>query len=83
VLAGLEDLRAGHLTEEALLVLAAGARLGALGYGIPTASVEDPEGALYELIRARVGGARAHGTYNALRRRMVSFLRASSHAATR
>ena len=83
VAAGLADLRTGRLTEEALLVLSAGQRLRDLGYSVPPVTVDDPDWDLYQLVRARVGDARAHSTYNALRRRMVSFLRASPRAATR
>ena len=82
VTAGLADVRAGRRTEEALLVDSAAPRLRALGYVVPEATSDDPDGELYELIRARVGDARAHSSYNALRRRMVSFLRASPRAAT-
>ncbi len=72
VRAGLADLAAGHRTEAALLVSGAAHRMRALGYAVPEATADD--GALYELVRSRVGDARAHSTYNALRRRMVSFL---------
>jgi len=74
---GLEDLRLGRRSEAAMLVCSAAPRLRALGYGLPTADVDDPDGQLYELVRRRVGSARAHSTYNALRRRMISFLNSS------
>ena len=83
VAAGLADLRAGRSSEEALLVDAAATRLRALGYEVPPSAVSDPEGDLYEMIRDRVGDARAHSTYNALRRRVASFLRASPRDPTR
>ena len=82
VAAGLADLRAGRHSGESLLVDAAAVRLRALGYDVPTTSVSDPEGDLYEMLRRRVGDARAHSTYNALRRRMLSFLRASPRDPT-
>lgn len=82
VAAGLADLRAGRRSEEAMLVSAAASRLRMLGYVVPHSPTGDPDGELYDLIRLRVGDARAHGTYNALRRRIVSFLRSSPHAAT-
>jgi hypothetical protein len=75
VLAGLADLRAGRRTEAALLVGGAAHRLRAIGYAVPDAASDDGE--LYELVRRRVGDARAHGTYNALRRRLVRFLNAA------
>jgi len=81
VTAGLADLRAGRRSEESLLVSSAARRLRVLGYVVPEAMAADPDGELYELIRSRVGDARAHGTYNALRRRIVSFLRSSPDAA--
>ena len=81
ITAGLADLRAGRRSEESLLVSSAAQRLRLLGYVVPEAMAADPDGELYELVRLRVGDARAHGTYNALRRRMVSFLRSSPDAA--
>jgi hypothetical protein len=72
VQAGLADLGAGRRTEAALLVGGAAHRLRALGYDVSDAPVDNGE--LYELVRRRVGDARAHSTYNALRRRLVSFL---------
>jgi len=74
---GLEDLRLGRQSEAAMLVSSAAPRLRALGYGPPAVGIDDPDGELYELIRQRVGTAKAHSTYNALRRRMVSFLNSS------
>jgi hypothetical protein len=82
VSAGLADLRAGRSSEASLLVDAAATRLRDLGYEVPMSTLSDPEGDLYEMIRRRVGDARAHGTYNALRRRIASFLRASPRDTT-
>lgn len=73
--AGVADLREGRETVEALLVSMAARRLAAVGVdvGEPFAS---PELRLYELLR-REHGDDAHGRYNALVRRLVSFERAA------
>lgn len=77
VAAGLADLRAHRVTIEAELVRSASRRLEALG--IPGAQIRErrPQSDLYELVVADVGPLRAHGRYNALRRRLASFLRAA------
>lgn len=82
VSAGLTDLAAGRETIEGMLVLQAGDRLRELGYEVPDVPIERPEIRMYELIEEAVGPGRAHSRYNALRRRMVSFLRAAPFAAS-
>jgi hypothetical protein len=77
---GIDDLAAGKLTQEALLVTAAAARLRAAGVAVKPAEVEAPLHRLYELL-AVSDGAGAHSRYNALVGRMVSFARAAERAA--
>jgi hypothetical protein len=77
---GLRDLADGATTEAALLVLVGAPRLRQLGIAIDVAPVECPEHALYDLLR-RVDEDAAHGRYNALVRRLVSFERAAVCAA--
>ena len=78
---GLADLAAGRESIEALLVLQASGRLRLLGYDVPEPAVASPEARMYELIVMQVGSRRAHGRYNALRRRLSSFIRAAPRAA--
>ena len=73
---GLADLRAGHPSIEGMLVLCASDRLADHGIAVPPSPVTDPEDVLYRLIRDEVGEAGAHSRYNALRRRLVSYLNA-------
>jgi hypothetical protein len=71
---GLEDLRAGRRTVESLLIQIGAPRLRACGIEVPP-SAESPERGLYDLL-AREDPDSAHGRYNALVRRLVSFERA-------
>jgi hypothetical protein len=71
---GLADLAVGAETREALLVSIAAPKLRALGLDVPPA-LDDPELRLYRLL-ARDDEDSAHGRYNALVRRLVSFERA-------
>lgn len=71
---GLRDLTLSRETCEALLVSIGGPRLRALGLSVP-ALFEAPELRLYESL-ARDDPDAAHGRYNALLRRLVSFERA-------
>jgi hypothetical protein len=71
---GLRDLRAGEETAAALAVAAFATRLRREGLSVPPAP-PDPEHRLYRLL-ARSDPDSAHGRYNALVRRMVSFVRA-------
>jgi hypothetical protein len=76
--AGLEDLRSGRITVAALLVSIGAPRLQLLGFTMP-GPIANPERALYELL-AREDQDSAHGRYNALVRRLVSFERAAACA---
>jgi hypothetical protein len=76
VAAGLLDLAAGRESIEGLLVLQARDRLRSLGYEVPDLAIERPEARMYALIERDFGPRRAHGRYNALRRRLLSFIRA-------
>jgi hypothetical protein len=84
VCAGIEDLRCGRLTEEALLILEAAPALTRLGISVPPAPGEIPgliSHALYALIQDRLGQG-AHSYYNSLIRRIVSFTRALAREQT-
>ena len=76
---GVADLRRGAETVEALLVSVASRRLTAVGVDVP-APLASPEIRLYELLRSEHGDD-AHGRYNALLRRLVSFERAAECAS--
>ena len=75
---GMDDLRRGELTVEALLAAVGAPRLRSIGLQIPAipALPESPELALYAAICAGEAGD-AHSRYNALVRRLVSFERAA------
>jgi hypothetical protein len=79
---GIRDLRAGRSTVEALLVAIGATRLRAAGVDIPRVDRPEAEHRLYELL-ARDDPDSAHGRYNALIRRLVSYERAAEHAASR
>ena len=76
VSAGLEALRRGERSIEALLVVVGAPRLRALGVHVPDAGrlPRHPELALYRAVGRRHPGD-AHTQYNALIRRLVSFER--------
>lgn len=78
VMEGLDDLEHGRETIAALLVSIGAPRLRALGLGPPRAE-PDAEHRLYEML-AREDADAAHGRYNALVRRLVSFERAAACA---
>jgi len=71
---GLSDLVAKRMTVAAALVSVGAPRLRTLGMQLPPV-MPDPERRLYELLAAH-GQDSAHGRYNALVRRLVSFERA-------
>ena len=71
---GLDDLSRGEETVESLLVSIGAPRLRSLGVEF-TARFENPEHRLYFLL-SREHGDNAHGQYNALVRRLVSYERA-------
>jgi hypothetical protein len=75
IAAGLDDLERRRESIAALLVSIGGPRLRKLGFRIPEL-FDDPEDRLYDLL-ARENAATAHGRYNALIRRLVSFERAA------
>ncbi|MCE2461312.1 MAG: hypothetical protein J4F38_11100 [Pseudomonadales bacterium] len=77
VVAGIEDLRRGEFTVEALLVAVGAHRLREAGLPVPEASgwPREPEHALYDAI-GRSGVEDSHARYNSLIRRLVSFERA-------
>jgi len=76
---GLTDLAAREESVEALLVSLASTRLRGLGLDVPS-RLADPELRLYRLLEREHGDA-AHGRYNALVRRLVSFERALACAS--
>lgn len=71
VAAGLDDLSKGVETIHSLLVSIGAVRLRAAGLDVPVEFV-DPERRLYDAL-ARENANAAHGRYNALVRRLVSF----------
>lgn len=79
VAAGVDDLLAGRFSAEALLVSIGAPRLVALGFDLPS-PLAHPEHRLYALL-ARDDPDAAHGRYNALVRRLVSFERAAACVA--
>lgn len=72
---GLEDLRDGEESIEALLVSIGAPRLRSLGLRIPKV-VDNPERRLYDRLAAEDSDS-AHSRYNALIRRLVSYERAA------
>lgn len=76
---GVADLRERRETVEALLVSIGARRLRAVGIDVPE-PLPSAEIRLYELLR-REHGDDAHGRYNALLRRLVSFERAAECAS--
>jgi len=72
---GIQDLREGVVSREALLVSIGAPRLRSAGLPLPAATLPDPEHALYALL-ADEDSDSAHSRYNALIRRLVSFERA-------
>ncbi len=76
---GVEDLRAGRESTEALLVSIGAPRLRSVGIELST-PIPAPEHKLYLLLAHERGNA-AHSSYNALIRRLVSFERAAACAS--
>lgn len=79
VRAGLDDLARGVESQEALLVSIGAQRLRAAGIDVPDA-FDSPEHRLYDRLAAEDPDS-AHGRYNALVRRLVSFERAADARA--
>lgn len=77
--AGLADLSFGRESAEALLVSLAATRLRSLGFTV-TNPVPDADHRLWEALATEDPDA-AHGRYNALVRRLVSFERAAGCVA--
>jgi hypothetical protein len=75
---GLSDLARGIETVESLLVSIGAPRLRVLGLAVPN-PIDDADLRLYHLL-AREHGDAAHGRYNALVRRLVSYERAAACA---
>ncbi len=73
---GIDDLAAGRESVAAVLVAIGASRLRRLGLEVPSVGIDDPERRLYDLLTVTHGDA-AHGQYNALIRRLVSFERAA------
>jgi hypothetical protein len=71
---GLADLARGEETIESLLVSIGGPKLRSLGVNV-TSPFADPERRLYTFLGSEHGD-NAHGQYNALVRRLVSYERA-------
>lgn len=76
---GIGDLRDGRETVEALLVSVGAPRLRRIGFDLPE-PLESPERRLYERL-AEEDQDSAHGRFNALIRRLVSFERAAECAS--
>ena len=77
---GLDDLVAGRLSNEALLVLVGADRLRRNGINVPQVAIPEVEHRLYENL-AEDDSDSAHSRYNALIRLLVSFERALECAA--
>jgi hypothetical protein len=77
---GIRDLVTRTVTDESLLVSIGRPRLVQLGLDVPS-GLDDPEHRLYDRLSVRFGDA-AHGRYNALVRRLVSFERALACAGS-
>lgn len=76
---GVEDLAAGRRSVEALLVSRATTRLRSCGVLLDD-PLPDADRELYVLLAASEGTG-AHAAYNALTRRLVSFMHAAEHHA--
>jgi hypothetical protein len=79
VRAGLADLAAGRESKASLLVAMARPRLTALGFEVPVGGGSRPSHRLYRVLADSEPSP--HSSYNALVRRVVSFVHAAEHAA--
>lgn len=83
VATGLSDLAAGRRSVEAAAVEMAATRLREAGFEVPATAAGKPAShRLYEALVAEHGDA-AHSRYNAIVRRLVSFVQAVEHAQRR
>lgn len=83
VAAGRADLAAGRDTPEASALRMASGRLAGIGIEIPAADSASPASHhLYDLL-SQVDQDAAHGRFNAISRRLVSFLHAAERAQAR
>jgi hypothetical protein len=76
---GVRDLATGHSSVEALLVSRASSRLRSCGVAVGE-PLPNAERELYRLLAERDGSG-AHSAYNALARRLVSFMHAAEQHA--
>ena len=76
---GVRDLADGHCSVDALLVSRASVRLRACGVAMGD-PLPDADRRLYELLATDMETG-AHARYNALTRRLVSFMHAAEHHA--
>jgi hypothetical protein len=72
---GISDLAGGAVTVPSLLVSMAALRLRDLGIEVTGSPIDDADVRLYGLLEVEHGDG-AHSKYNALRRQIVSFMRA-------
>jgi hypothetical protein len=72
VVRGLADLAAGRLTQDALLVAIASDRLRGAGIDVPSPIPDRAKDRLWDLLEGDFGRD-AHGRYNALVGRLLSF----------
>jgi len=79
---GLSDLDRRVVSRASLLVSIGAPRLRRLGLTVSD-PFPTPELGLYELLRSEHGDDAAHGRYNALLRRLVSFERAAAIRGSR
>lgn len=73
---GISDLLAGEQTVCSLLLLTARLKLKSVGIVLPEVAFADPEITLFNLLSKKYGNG-AHSKYNALRRRLLSFISAA------
>ncbi|MFN0059607.1 MAG: hypothetical protein ACKVX7_14215 [Planctomycetota bacterium] len=76
---GVADLERRTESVEALLVSMALRQLRALGLEVAS-PIESPELKLYRRLEVELGDEAAHSRYNALRRRLVSFIKTAQCA---
>jgi hypothetical protein len=82
VLPGIEDLKVGRESINALAVSAAASKLGVRELVDKTDGEEPAAHRLYQRLNSE-SGDRAHSRYNAMLARVASFARAAGHARTR